>query len=160
MMVQKEALRRQICCGQSEQLGSFNSNSIRDSEMGEFYEEMRDKSNTTSRLSIAYEYLSQRPAPTPTANDKARIGHLVGIEYDDESGKTTLVEYVLGGENEPDIFAEGLHINYRAPLGHKIIGKGVGDDVVLTINGKTYDGEIVSIRVPALKPESELKQAA
>ncbi|MEM9388408.1 MAG: transcription elongation factor GreB [Pseudomonadota bacterium] len=81
------------------------------------------------------------PAPSQQ-RDKVYFGALVTLEYEDG----TVAEHRLVGPDEIDTVKR--HISIDAPLAKALLGKGVGDEVVLTLPEGERVYEVVSVCYP------------
>ena len=78
----------------------------------------------------------------PKDTDKLRIGHLVVLDVEGETR-----EYVVGGFEDSEPNEVPPVISYLAPLVSKLIGKEVGESVVVELGGRRKTVEIQEIRM-------------
>ena len=107
------------------------------SENAEYHSAKEEQSLNEGKIQLLEAQISQAEIIdySKFANDTVKFGATVELEdLDTENTK----KYQLIGETE----ADGINsISIKSPLGSKLIGKSVGDDV--TVNNKTF--EIMSI---------------
>lgn len=72
-------------------------------------------------------------------NETVRFGATVTVE--DETGET--IQYIIVGQDEIDL--EKGKISYRSPIGTSLLGKEVGDEVVVSTPSGKRKMEITSI---------------
>jgi len=78
--------------------------------------------------------------PTQIPTDKVGLGSIVTVE-DERSGARETYSLVFGDAME---FEEG-HVSMGSPIGRALVGKGVGDDIVLKLPAVTRRLRIVEL---------------
>jgi transcription elongation GreA/GreB family factor len=122
-------------------------NTIRDSELLEFADRTAELGIKHRQLATLAEFVGCHTPVVQATTNKARVGHLVTYAYDDPSGKECELKFVLGGANEPTMWKDITVFNYLAPFGAAFLGKEVGEEVRVTLNGSPVFGEITAIEL-------------
>jgi transcription elongation factor GreB len=104
---------------------------------------LREIDRRSRFLEKRFEVLTVVDVDAPRASDRCFFGAWVSLE--DEDGR--LVRYRLLGEDEIDL-ATGV-ISYKAPFGRAILGKSVGDTVLVRSPGGEKEYTILSVEYGA-----------
>jgi transcription elongation GreA/GreB family factor len=136
---QKE-VRRQICSGKIERLGNASTdvhNGDHQIEVcGELLQQDARYGRKFARLS---ERLLGARSHTPRQFDHVETGHMVTLQVD--GAETRLV---IGGPHEPSVYAGAQTISYESRVGKSLLGKEIGDVVMIA----EVEMEIVGLVLP------------
>ncbi len=153
-------LKRDICCDGDNAFTQTGSNSIRESDIDEVNEAIRQEGLAGLSLGRINDFLvKHRPLPAPTSFDVVSIGSMVTINYKDDHYMLQTKKYVIGGEDEPELYKKQKIpiVCYKAALGAKLFQKQKGEEIELKQGSKTYSATIVDIGLPpepdVLEPE-------
>ena len=137
-------LQKELCC---KSLRDDSRNSVRESEMTEFHNVMDERGIKHSRQAVLATFMCDHEPFTQTKTDRVRVGNLVTCVYDDDTGLEMTKQFVLGGENEPAIFAKQkiAILSYRGAFGNSFVGKKAGDSVSVKLDGREREVEITAI---------------
>jgi transcription elongation factor GreA len=114
------------------------------SENAEFHAAKEKQSHIEGRVRIVEDKLARAQVIDPTGQnaDEVRFGTTVLLS-DDETGEK--VSYTILGEDESDV-ATGC-ISVTSPVARALLGKGVGDSVVVRVPKGTREFEVLEIRI-------------
>lgn len=155
MQKARDDARKGICCDHTGNFTGSGRNSIREGELGEYHESLRQETVTAHTLTQVNTFLlDHRPATPPKNFDRTQVGVKVTISYSDEHGVEQTRHFGLGGEGEPELYKskEIAMIYYGTPFGRQLVNKFVGDQVEYIHGSQTYDATIQSIE-PLPEPD-------
>ncbi len=143
----RSLLKSTLCEPMNSFTGTGN-NSVKNGEKGELYDTLLAEATGSISLTRLNMFIASHvQAMVSPEIDKTCVDRMVTLEYDDEEGETKTLKYVVGGEDEPQLYIQqGVRvIFYETPLGAALVGKRVGDDLTIKLGGKSYDATIVAI---------------
>jgi transcription elongation factor GreA len=114
------------------------------SENAEFHAAKERQSHIEGRIRIVEDKLARAQVIDPSGqnSDEVRFGTTVLLS-DEETGEE--VSYTILGEDESDV-AKGF-ISVTSPVARALLGKGVGDSVVVRVPKGTREFEVLEIRI-------------
>jgi transcription elongation factor GreA len=116
------------------------------SENAEFHAAKERQSHIEGRIRIVEDKLARAQVIDPSGQNpnEVRFGTTVLLS-DEETGEE--VRYTILGEDESDV-SKGF-ISVTSPVARALLGKGVGDSVVVRVPKGTREFEVLEIRIEA-----------
>lgn len=143
----RQQYKGNICCAENAFTGT-GSNSVKDSDLGELSSRLDQEGIAAAGLNRINTFLStHRPAPLPQQFIETTVNHAVAVLYTDADGVDKTILYVLGGEDEPQLYKkQGIAVVfYNSPLGRNLIRRTVGHQFDLKTGGETFSATITAI---------------
>lgn len=128
--------------------------------MGDYQEHLRNEAMAGLSLARLDAFIAGHvPALVTSDLSHVSVDRLVVLEYEDSKGETVIRRFVIGGEDEPQLYTQqGIQvIYYGSPLGKALINRTVGNEVTIMAGGQEYDATVVGI---LLTPEPDLEMTA
>ncbi|RMF11595.1 MAG: transcription elongation factor GreA [Alphaproteobacteria bacterium] len=111
------------------------------SENAEYHAAKEKQGQIQGRIYEVEDILARADVIDPTAHSGDRVVFAATVTVADEDDKTS--RYQIVGEHEADV--KSGRISYTSPLGRALIGRTVGDEVVVTAPGGDKSYEITKI---------------
>jgi hypothetical protein len=158
----RSRIKNSMCADSVNTFNGTGSNSIKESEQGEFDERLRAEAISGFSLTRLNSFILGHEAVAHNADaqlETVMVDRQVDVKLTDiDSESEATVRFVIGGEDEPQLYThQGIQvISYESPVGKKLIGKPVGFEFSLKRGGIEHDAVITSInRTP--EPDAVLE---
>jgi transcription elongation GreA/GreB family factor len=96
--------------------------------------------------SVLSDYVLIEPTMPPAGTPLDEVLPGADVELRGEEGQVLRYRVLGYGDSDP----EAMAVSYLAPVGQELLGKTVGDEANVRLNGKVARLEIVSIRAAAI----------